>query len=56
MPTTYAMRLLFQKNELNQVTNKWEKSYISEIAKLGGRVTRLNTPQVTAGTNGLIYQ
>ncbi|PIG81865.1 hypothetical protein AARAC_003725 [Aspergillus arachidicola] len=55
MPTTYAMRLLFQKNELNQVTNKWEKSYISEIAKLGGRVTRLNTPQITAGTNGLIY-
>ncbi|KAE8158970.1 hypothetical protein BDV40DRAFT_303730 [Aspergillus tamarii] len=55
MPKTYAMRLLFQKNELKQVVTQWEKRYISEIAKLGGRVTRLNTPQATAGTNSVIY-
>ncbi|OGM50761.1 hypothetical protein ABOM_000724 [Aspergillus bombycis] len=55
MPKTYAMRLLFQKNELNQVTTQWEKRYISEIAKMGGRVTRLNSSPAAAGTNSFIY-
>ncbi|KAB8255021.1 hypothetical protein BDV32DRAFT_154684 [Aspergillus pseudonomiae] len=55
MPKTYAMRLLFQKNELNQVTTQWEKRYISDIAKLGGRVTRLNSAPAAAGTNSFIY-
>ncbi|KAI9923727.1 hypothetical protein AWENTII_011895 [Aspergillus wentii] len=49
------MRVLFNRNELNQVTNQWEKSYTSEIAKRGGKVTRLNAPLTASSTHSFIY-